>query len=491
MVRGATVPAIAPSHVAPWHRVILYDIQVALSPFNSYIAPMTMWLPALAGRRGPKYRAIADAIDEDVQNGALRAGTKLPPHRDLAVRLGVTVTTITRAYTEAARRGLISGHVGRGTFIRGAEAEDARDDRVVDLSINILMPDKEVAVLESRLFQRRVLPWTQLLGYVNPPGHLRHRQAMAAWLGQLGVPARPDHLALTSGAQHAMATAFAAVVRPGDTVLTEELTYVGMKRLAAQMHFKLRGVAMDGEGLRPDALDTACRTSRGRVLYCMPRLQNPTSAVMSDKRRRQIAAVATRYRLTVVEDDTYGFHSPERAPLMALIPERTVLLTSLSKSLFPGLRLGCVVAPRPLLDKICAAIWATTIMPSPIGADLLCGWLEDGTAARIAHWKRHEIGARQTMVHRLLEGERLQTHPLSPHVWLHLPARWSSDEFVAAARSRGVWLNASSEFAVGDQRPRGVRLCLGTPRTRPGLEQALQRVVAALAERPLTARAVV
>lgn len=450
-----------------------------------------MWLPTLDGRRGPKYRAIADAIDQDVQNGALRAGMRLPPHRDLADHLGVTVTTITRAYTEAARRGLISGHVGRGTFIRGTEVEDTRDEGLFDLSINILMPDKEVAVLESRLFQRRVLPWTQLLGYVRPPGHLRHRQAMAAWLGHLGIPARPERLALTAGAQHAMTTAFAAVAKPGDTVLVEELTYSGMKELAQQMHLKIRGVPIDGEGLKPDALDAVCRSTRARVLYCMPRLQNPTSAVMGDKRRRQVAAVAEKYRLTVIEDDTYGFHSPERAPLMTLIPERTIFLTSLSKSLFPGLRLGCAVAPPALLDKITAAVWATTIMPSPIGADLLCGWIEDGTAARIAEWKRHETTARQAMARRILDGERLQTHPWSPHIWLHLPAGWTSESFVAAVRARGVLLNASTEFAAGDQQPRGVRICLGTPRTRPGLEQALTRIVHALAERPVAARAVV
>ena len=149
-----------------------------------------MWLPKLDGRRGPKSRAIADAIDRDVQTGA-----RLPPHRDLAGHLGVRVTTITRAYTEAARRGLISGQVGRGTFVRGTEPEDPRDEGPFDLSINVLMPDKEVAVLESRLFQRRVLPWTQLLGYVPPPGHLRHRQAIAAWLAQLGVPVKHERLA--------------------------------------------------------------------------------------------------------------------------------------------------------------------------------------------------------------------------------------------------------------------------------------------------------
>src|SRR3982750_2135302 len=137
---------------------------------------LTMWLPNLDGRRGPVYRAIADAIDESVQDGTLRAGARLPPHRDLADHLDVTVTTITRAYTEAARRGLTTGHVGRGTFIRGTEEDKPTESAPFDMSINILMPDKEVANLQPRLFQRRVLPWTQILGYVPAKGHMRHRQ---------------------------------------------------------------------------------------------------------------------------------------------------------------------------------------------------------------------------------------------------------------------------------------------------------------------------
>ncbi|MGE3402058.1 MAG: GntR family transcriptional regulator, partial [Vicinamibacterales bacterium] len=149
-----------------------------------------MWIPTLEGRKGPVYRAIADALDEAVQRGVLRPGTRLPAHRDLADHLGVTVTTITRAYTEAARRGLTSGHVGRGTFIRGSEIEDGERGQI-DLSVNVLMPDREVLTLEPRMFQRRVLPWTQLLGYVKSPGHLRHRQAMAAWLGRQGLMVAP------------------------------------------------------------------------------------------------------------------------------------------------------------------------------------------------------------------------------------------------------------------------------------------------------------
>lgn len=451
---------------------------------------MTMWMPNIDSRKGPVYRAIADAIDQDVQKGVLRAGVRLPPHRDLADRLGVTVTTVTRAYTEAARRGLTSGHVGRGTFIRGNEPEDTPHGPI-DLSVNVLIPDKEVLTLESRMFQRRALPWTQLLGYVPSPGHLRHRQAMSAWLGRFGLLVAPDRVVLTAGAQHAMATVFMALASPGDTVLVEELTYSGMKALAQQLRLKLRGVAMDTEGIKPDALEAAARASRARLLYCMPRLQNPTSAVMTERRRKQIAIVAERCGLTVIEDDTYGFLSPERAPLTTLIPERSVFITSVSKSLFPGLRLGCVVAPAALIEKVTASVRASMLMTSPIGADLLCGWLEDGTAVRIAEWKRHEAAARQAIVARVLEGQRYQTHPSSPHIWLQLPARWSAEGFAAEMRSRGVIVNSGNEFAVGEQVSRMIRICVGTPRTRNGLELALQRVATVLSDRLPAARIVV
>ena len=451
-----------------------------------------MWLPNLEGRRGPVYRRIADAIDEDVQKGTLRAGARLPPHRDMADHLGVTVTTVTRAYTEAARRGLISGHVGRGTFIRGQELEDVPTSGPIDLSINILMPDKEIAALEPRMFQRRVLPWTELLGYVPTPGHRRHRQAMAEWLAATGTPASPERIVLTTGAQHSLLVALMAATKAGDLVLTEELTYSGMKDIGAQLHLKLRGVAMDGEGLRADALEAACRSTKARILYCMPRLQNPTSAVMSERRRRQVAAIAEKYRLTVIEDDVYGFLSPERASLCALIPDRTVFVTSVSKSLFPGMRLGCVVGSPTAVEKLAAAVWTTTICVPPISADLLCGWMEDGTALRILEWKRHEVAARQAMAKRLLDGHRVQTHASSPHAWVHLPARWTTEAFVAEMRSRGVIVNGSPAFSVSDEAaPRAIRICLGTPRTRAGLEQALARIAETLAGRATPVRAVV
>jgi len=154
------------------------------------------------------------------------------------------------------------------------------------------------------------------------------------------------------------------------------------------------------------------------------------------------------------------------------------------------MRLGCVAAPPELLDGIAGAVWSSMIMASPIGADLLSGWIEDGTAARLADWKRHEFTARQAMARRIFDGERLQTHPSSPHIWLQLPSRWSSEAFAAHVRSRGVVLNASTQFSVVDQPARAVRVCLGPPRTRPGMEQAFTIIRESLASQPVTARAV-
>ena len=175
-------------------------------------------------------------------------------------------------------------------------------------------------------------------------------------------------------------------------------------------------------------------------------------------------------------------------PVLATFERESIAATVADRAKQGGFRavvLGFSTQGRDLGPRLAARLDA------PIGADLMSGWIEDGTAARIAEWKRHEGAARQIMAKRLLAGERYQTHPLSHHIWLSLPPRWSSDGFVAQARSRGVVLNASSEFAVGDQHPKAVRLCLGTPRTRAGLEQALTRVAECLNDRSPAARAVV
>jgi DNA-binding transcriptional MocR family regulator len=301
-----------------------------------------------------------------------------------------------------------------------------------------------------------------------------------------GLAADPGRVLVSSGSQHGMTAVFAALLAPGDLVLTEALTYPGMKALAGLLSLRLQGVSMDADGLRPDALAAACRAGAARALYCMPSLQNPTTAMMPEARRREVAAVAREHGLLVVEDDVHG-HLPARAPrpLAALAPEIAIYLNGTSKSLAPGLRVGFIVAPEPLVGRLAAAIRGTTWMAAPLMAEVASRWIRDGTAAAAVARKRDEAAARQELAARVLLGASLQAHPAAYHLWLHLPGSWSAEAFADAARARGVVVTPAAAFAAPPARagrpalPAAVRVCLGAAADRGALERGL-RVLAGL-----------
>ena len=163
---------------------------------------------------------------------------------------------------------------------------------------------------------------------------------------------------LTAGAQHAMEVTFATIARRGDLVLTEELTYSGMKALANHLGFHVRGLPMDADGLRPDAFEDACKAGAS-ALYTMPTLQNPTGTIMSEGRRRDIAAIAARHDVAIVEDDSYGFYATrdDAPPLASLASGPSYFISSVSKSIVPGVRIGYLRVPEGMGERINAAIF--------------------------------------------------------------------------------------------------------------------------------------
>jgi DNA-binding transcriptional MocR family regulator len=211
-------------------------------------------------------------------------------------------------------------------------------------------------------------------------------------------------------------------------------------------------------------------------------IHNPTGMTMTAERRRAVAGVAAREGLHVIEDDIYGFLAPETPPLVSELEQPWTYLTSLSKSVVAGIRVGFVAvsgAGVPLAER---AVWATTVAASPVTAELATGLILDGTADRIALWKREELVARQALAREVLPGIHGGTHPASPHVWWPLPRHWKAGDFVGSARTKGILLGAPEGFlGRPGATPRAVRLCLGTPATRERLADAL-RTLRALAE---------
>jgi DNA-binding transcriptional MocR family regulator len=444
---------------------------------------MTIRLPPEAQRKGPIYREIADAIARDVQAGRLKPGDRLPTHRELAGQLGVTVTTITRAYRDGERRGLISGEVGRGTFVRGGALDafaDISEPGPINLSFNSLMPYAHAADLADRL--AAAVPRTEglrVFDYQPPAGARRNRSAGAAWIARTGLDASPDRVIVTAGGQHAILLSLMALTVPGDEVLVEEFSYAGIKAAATHLNLRLRPVAMDGAGLIPASLDKAARSGGAKVLYTVPTLQNPTASVMPDARRREVAGVVRKHRVKVIEDDVYGFLVPEAAPLSSFLePDAALYVTSTSKSIAPGMRVGYLLAPAGLIDRLSVAVLRTIVNAPPAMAELATSLIRDGVADRIVEWKRKEIAARQEIASRLLEGLEVWTHPFSPHVWVQLPEPWTADAFTAQARDRGLIVSPAREFAIRQAFAlRTIRVCLGPPRSRPALEDALRLLV--------------
>jgi DNA-binding transcriptional MocR family regulator len=456
---------------------------------------MTFWQPDIGSRSGPRYRAIAEALIEDVQSGRLPVGSRLPSQRRLAYRIGVTVGTVSRAYAEVQRLGVIDGQIGRGSYIRGLSNPGSRlihgyaeHQEVVDLSLSYPPSDPvETGLLGKTLKALGQDPTlANFLNYPREEGHPVHRRAAANWLEAGGIPAHADRIVISAGVQHGLATTLAALCEPHDVILAEALSYPGIRGLAVMQHLNLRGVEMDEAGLIPQAFDAACRTRKIRALYTIPNLHNPTCITLPESRRREIAAIARRHNVLLIEDDIYGFMVPGMPRrFVEIAPEQTVYLTGTSKNLSPGLRVGFVVAPDWLVPRIAAMVRATMWMPSPPMVEVFRRLVESGDANKLVAAKHAETHARERLASAILGDLPNQSHSFATHVWLPLPGSWTAGQFSAEARRRGVAVLTGEAFALRqDAMMDATRLCLGLPPDRPLLERALRTIVQLLGERP-------
>lgn len=455
--------------------------------------PHLSWLPSMVGGARPLYRAIVDALEEDIRTGRVSAGTRLPPQRRLAEALRVDFTTVSRAYNLASQRGLVEGRVGQGTFVRAPEPAPAAPSpppRAIAADPRMNVPPLPEGTAWREAMRRDIgalaaeMDMELLLRYQLAGGGEADRLAGVEWLrGRLSVS--PDRLLVAAGAQAALLALVTTLCEPGDLICCEALTYPGFRSLAANQRLRLVGLPMDADGLLPEAFEEACRTLRPKALYCIPTLHNPTTATLPLPRRQALAAIARQHGVPIIEDDAYGALAPDAPPpLAALAPDIVFHISGLAKCVSPALRIAYLVVPEPRqASRLMGALRATVGMTSPLTATLATRWIGNGTATLVRDAIRAETAARQRIARRLLPPAWVATSPDAFHLWLRLPQEWGRGELLARFRPDSLGIVASDAFAVTAP-PEAIRIALGSPGDRQAMEAELRQMAELLAQAP-------
>jgi len=420
----------------------------------------SLWEPRLSPIEGTVHDRLVAALSEDIGSGVIASGSQLPAHRELARKLGLSVATVTKAYSTLQRSGLARSEAGRGTFAYRAPAEG---EQGVDFSIN--MPPAGVASDTMRRLGERIS--CEVGGgiynrYQPASGTAAQRALLAKWLQEnRSIAARPETTLLASSAQHALFTALAAV--PAGPVGVEALTYPGGLRIMRQLGRPMVALPLDDEGITPAGLRAVLRSKqRPRVISIVPALQNPTGATMSRARREELAAIIREEELIVVEDDIYASFVPDELPSFAqLAPDNTLHVSSFSKSIAPGLRVGYLSVPEAFVDVCTGWLEATSSMNNPVSGVALEFCAEQDVFAQVRAAMRKEVARRSQLADEILADLLKPCDYPSLHRWMPMQAS-DARKVVAAAATAGLKLALPDAFMVdAEAEAAGVRICLG------------------------------
>ena len=447
----------------------------------------TVWQAWLDPSATYKYQGIYNAIAADIANGRLQPGDPLPPQRVLAARLGVDLTTVTKAYGLARAEGLIETRSGSGTCVAGVRetgsAAGAQPD-VLDLSKNSPpRPDgQNINTLIAQEISRAFAGpgYVSSFNYQETGGNLRNRLAGAAWLGTRLEQVEVEQLILTSGAQSALFAICHLLSRQSKQLAVGQFCYPGIHTIARQLDLQLIPIAMDAEGLIPEHFERACQQHSLCALYVVPNIDNPTTATLPLARRQRLAHIAREYGVSLIEDDPYyEIAATTQTALADLAPELTWHIATLSKCATPALRLAYLVAPDiDGAQRAAATMQAMTMMVSPLFAELASQWIHNGLLADMTRTIREENSARLQLAQQAFEGLDFSVPAQGSHIWLPLPAPWQALDFAHQAERQHIRLLPASSFSPipGRETREAVRISLGAAENRSVLLEGLQKL---------------
>lgn len=440
-----------------------------VNSFDNY--PMT-WKPDLSNIKGPLYKALANLLEEDIRNGVLKPGDKLPPQRELADFLDLNLSTISRTFKLCEQKGLISGEIGKGTYI----SSDA------NVNSTLLDPAKVKNLIEmgathpTRAQNKYVIKFIEnmlcqpdsdkYLEYSSPCGTLAQRGIGVKWLKEVNLNTTEDNILLASGSQNALCSILSSLFQPGDRIGTDPLTYSGIKTLSKMLGIQLVPIMQETNEMSPLALRNYCKNNELKGIYLIPDHQNPTTHSMSLKTRKEIAEIAKEYNIIIIEDGINTILSGNHnIPIAALAPHQTIYISSTSKALCAGLRVSFIAVPPIHKKTLELALYNINMMVSPFNAEIVCQLINSPVGDKIVKERKQMVIERNNLTDSILNGFDLLGDKYCNFRWLLLPKGWSGKVFETCAKNAGVQVYCGERFAVGNSPvPAAVRLSIVAPK---------------------------
>ncbi len=448
-------------------------------PINSFDDYYMSWRPERSALARPYYLCLANMMEDEIRSGRLPANTKMPPQRELADFLDLSLSTVTKAYKLCETRGLVHATVGSGTFVtpyataRTMVEEPSRfpgidmgsvhpfyehNARVVDVARAVVgMPGAE------RLFE-----------YSDPLGSASQIAAGVDWMRSLGVDADASGTLIALGIQSALTLVLTTLFERGDRIAVDSYTYPNLIGLAKLLGLQLVPIAGDEEGMRADELDRICSIQEVKGMYIVPARNNPTNVRLSDVRRMDIASVIRKRNLIVLEDDNGAAVLGERlSPLSSYAPECCIYLAGLSKAVCSGLRIAYLSVPRQLMDSLQQGALFGYLKVPGLNAEIAAELIRTGAARDIADSKRVLAESRNDLFSQVFPGVR--TVRDSYYQWVELPKGMSGALCEAEAAKRGANVLGAERFSVDRSAASNyVRVATSSPRSDEDLVEGLQ-----------------
>lgn len=466
----------------------------------------------------PLYMQIAEQIRVAVLRGDIADGQRLPPERRLAEQLGINRTTVVNAYRELAASGIVEGHVGRGTIITSVRGEDSQSPAVRPMAWGqhfVRQPQWAHATLVQEAADLAAQPGIiSLAGGIPAPqlypldafrqgcddflrkgsldllancpteGFLPLRQWLADWVGSHGIDASAHHILITSGSTQGIDLIARLLVEQDDEVVIENPTSLGIRQCFSSLRARTIGIPLDSDGMRVDVLRDVLNHHRPKLIYTLPTFQNPTGVSLSTARRAELIGIARERGIPIVEDDPYSdlsYGTPPPAPLKALDEGGHVIyIGTFSKVLFPGLRLGWVVAAEPVVQQLARLKRNVDLFSSTLAQGSLWYFLrefdwQEHLRKLCTTYRQRRDGMIAALRRHCPPGLHWETPAGGFYFWVQLPENVPARELLAEAQRSGVAFLPGEPFCDDNEGQHAIRLNFSYVEL-PDIERGIRRL---------------